>query len=169
MKNNEQDKDNDDEGNDFFESVGIKCISYSDMTDRYFTKYYLDKGTDKEQFVFIHSNGILLCGFGKNHMITKQKINTVSDLKKPGKITGRKKHGAHFIMENERIISINYGDNQLLNFAAKIRGKLLEVNQNIIENTKLINDYPEKYGFVCIVSMEPNHLEELRKNLETLN
>ena len=45
------------EENDFLDSVGIKATYYNDFVERYFTKYYFDKDKDTEQFLFIHSNG----------------------------------------------------------------------------------------------------------------
>ena len=47
-----------DDGADFtIESVGLKAANYYNIVDRYFTKYYIDKNTEKEQYVFIHTNG----------------------------------------------------------------------------------------------------------------
>jgi hypothetical protein len=41
----------------FLEGVGLKSFNYSNMIDRYFTKYYFDYGKETEQYIFIHSNG----------------------------------------------------------------------------------------------------------------
>ena len=159
------DKEEDD-GNDYIESVGLKATYYNDFVERYFTKYYLNRNTDNEQFVFIHSNGIIMCGIGKNNAITKKNISKVIDLKKPGKITGRRKHGAHFLSENEYVIQIVFDDNSTYNYCPHQKGKLLEINSTLVENPKLLNDFPEKYGFVCIIQLEPKHLEQLREKLE---
>jgi len=42
---------------DVLSSVGFKSIYFNNLVDRYFTRYYLDKGKENEQFVFIHTNG----------------------------------------------------------------------------------------------------------------
>jgi hypothetical protein len=39
------------------ESSGLKNINYNNIVDRYFTKYYTNKGTENEQYIFMHSNG----------------------------------------------------------------------------------------------------------------
>jgi hypothetical protein len=55
------------EENGEIEAGGLKTISYNNLVDRYFTKYYVNKGAENEQYVFIHSNGyffykeVLLC------------------------------------------------------------------------------------------------------------
>jgi hypothetical protein len=41
------------------EAEGLKTIHYNNLVDRYFTKYYINKGTENEQYVFIHSNGYI--------------------------------------------------------------------------------------------------------------
>ena len=164
MKDNKEKEDEDE--NDFLDSVGIKSTYYNDFVERYFSKYYLNKGKDNEQYIFIHSNGIILCGFGKNNFITKEKIVAVVDLKKPGKITGRRKHGAHFLTENEYVRQVSYQDGKTLNFCPKLKGKLLEINSNLVDNPTLINNSPESFGFVCIIQLEQKAVESLREKLE---
>ena len=39
------------------ESVGLKSFNYTNMIERYFTRYYFDYGKETEQYAFIHSNG----------------------------------------------------------------------------------------------------------------
>ena len=39
------------------ESGGFKTINYNNIIDRYFTRYYINEGTDNEQYIFLHTNG----------------------------------------------------------------------------------------------------------------
>ncbi len=39
------------------EASGLKTLNYNNIVDRYFTKHYINKGTENEQYVFIHTNG----------------------------------------------------------------------------------------------------------------
>lgn len=158
-----------DEENDFIDSIGIKATYYNDFVERYFTKYYLNKGTDTEQYIFIHSNGIIMCGIGMNHFATKNNIKSIVDLKKLGKITGRKKHGAHFLCEDEYVVQIFYDNDQKLSFSPKVKGKLLEINDNIITHPNLLSESPEKYGFICLIQIELKSVELLRDKLVQLN
>jgi hypothetical protein len=162
----DKEKEEDKEENDLVESIGIKATYYNDFVERYFTKYYFNKGKENEQYIFIHSNGIILSGIGKNNIITKVKINEIIDLKKPGKITGRRKHGAHFLSENEYVIKIIYDNEKSYNFCPMIKGKLLEVNQNIINDNNLLINSPESFGFICIILVEGKFLEQLKEKIE---
>ena len=166
-KNKNNDKNNDDkeeEEFDILESVGLKSTFYNDQIQRYFSKYYLDKDQPNEQYIFIHSNGIIMCGLGKNNEILKKNISEVIILKQLTKITGKNKHGAHQLSPNEYVIQIKADDN-VINFCPKIKGKLLEVNQNLVKNPKLLIDSPEKNGFICLIQQEPNEVELLKEKL----
>ena len=166
-KNKNNDKNNDDKDEeefDILESVGLKSTFYNDQIQRYFSKYYLDKDQPNEQYIFIHSNGIIMCGLGKNNDILKKNISEVIILKQLSKITGKNKHGAHQLSPNEYVIQIK-ADDDIINFCPKIKGKLLEVNQNLVKNPKLLIDSPEKNGFICLIQQEPNDVELLKEKL----
>ena len=47
-----------------------------------------------------------------------------------------------------------------------IKGKLLEVNQNIINDNNLLINSPESFGFICIILVEGKFLEQLKEKLE---
>ena len=162
--NDKDDKDKDDEEYDILESVGLKSIYYNDQVQRYFSKYYLNKGESNEQYIFIHSNGIIMCGIGANNEILKKNITEIIILKQLSKITGRNKHGAHFLNDNEYIIQIKTDENTY-NFCPKLRGKLIEINQNLANNPKLLIDSPEKNGFICLIQQDPKDVEELKEKL----
>ncbi len=164
---NNNDKNNDDkedEEYDILESIGLKSTFYNDQIQRYFSKYYLDKGQQNEQYIFIHSNGIILCGIGSNNDILKKNIKEIIILKQLSKITGKNKHGAHLLNNNEYVIQIKT-DDSTINFCPKIKGKLLEVNQNLAKNPQLLKESPEKNGFICLIQQEPNELENLKEKL----
>jgi len=174
-----------DEGDFSIESVGLKAANYNNIVDRYFTKYYLDKNTDKEQYVFIHTNGIVMCGLGKNNSLVKSnyKIKEIKDLNKLSKISGKRKHGAHVLMDNEYVLQFillpneNDKNNSMTdgeateikyNFSPKVKGKLLEINENIFKNYNFVKEFPEKYGFVCFLMLDHNNLQALREKLEKI-
>ena len=178
----------DDGGDCILESVGLKAANYSNIVDRYFTKYYFDKNTDKEQYAFIHTNGIVMCGLGKNNSIVTSnlKIKEIRDLNKLSKVSGKRKHGAHVVNDNEYVVqftmepasSDNNQDNTMsdevkqekkYNFSPKVRGKLIEINSKLFDNFNVIKDNPEKYGFVCFLMLDHNNLQNLKEKLEKFN
>ena len=163
-RNNDNKEEKDEEEYDILESVGLKSIYYNDQVQRYFSKYYINKGQPNEQYIFIHSNGIIMCGIGANNEILKKNIKEVIILKQISKITGRSKHGAHILNTNENIIQIKT-DQDTFNFSPQLKGKLLEINQNLTKNPKLLSESPEKNGFICLIQQEPNDVEELKEKL----
>ena len=162
-KNKEKNNDDkDEEEYDILESVGLKSTFYNDQIQRYFSKYYLNKGEPNEQYIFIHSNGIIMCGIGSNNEILKKDITEIIILKQPQKITGKNKHGAHQLSPNEYVIQIK-ADGNVINYCPKLKGKLLEVNQNLVKNPKLLKESPEKNGFICLIQQDPNDVELLKE------
>jgi hypothetical protein len=85
MDNFEEEIDND------IDSSGFRSLNYNNLVDRYFTKYYINQGSENEQYVFIHSNGIVMCGLGQNNKIIKTGVKEVRDLNKVLKISGKRK------------------------------------------------------------------------------
>lgn len=58
LKNDNKNIENENnEEEDLIESTGFKALKYSNLIDRYFTKFYINQGKDNEQYVFIHTNG----------------------------------------------------------------------------------------------------------------
>ena len=41
-------------------SIGMRALNYTNLVDRYFDKYYIDKGKPTEQYVFIHSRSCFI-------------------------------------------------------------------------------------------------------------
>lgn len=84
-------EDNNNDNIDEIISVGLKATNFDNIIERYFYKIYLNKGEDKEQFIFLHSNGIVLCGLGENHFLIKNKsILNIKDLGKLVEVKGKK-------------------------------------------------------------------------------
>jgi len=60
MKNNNRNKEiekDDINEEETIDTVGMKAIHFNNIVDRYFEKYYINKDTENEQYIFVHSNG----------------------------------------------------------------------------------------------------------------
>lgn len=169
--------------NEEVENLGIKAMYYNSIVDRYFTKYYIDQNTDKEQYIFIHTNGIIMCGLGSNNYLIKSgiKIREVKDFNKMTKVSGKRKHGAHILNEGENILEfLMEGTEDLIQnpnatldrqfcFSPKIKGKLIEINSKIFSNPEIIQKSPEKFGFLCFMMMnDARSVDNLKEKLEKL-
>lgn len=171
-------------------SVGLKSTNYTNLIDRYYYKIYYNTIKDQnntEQYIFIHSNCVALCGLSKNHFISEKArlglISEIVDLNKVIKVSGKKKRGARLLNENEYIIEIHYfsdekakekNDKSIFKFSPSIKqGKLMEVNNNITDlgfinsNTgkvkELLGDSSEKFGFICMILLDHIQVETLKK------
>ena len=49
-------------------------------------------------------------------------------------------------------------DENVYNFCPQLKGKLLEINQNLAKNPQLLVESPEKNGFICLIQQEPKRL-----------
>lgn len=165
-KNNVNANEDEDE---FIESIGLKALNYMSVIERYYTKIYFNKNENTEQYLFIHSNGIALCGIGKNHFLLNKEILRVKDLNKITQIKGKKKNGARVLNEVEYVAEIEYVDKNeentntvpsVFKFNPGLKGvKLMEVNTNLYTNSNLIHEYPEKFGYICIVFLDHKQVE----------
>ncbi len=61
MRDNKENKDNKEieeiNEDETIDTVGMKAINYNNIVDRYFEKFYINKNTENEQYIFIHTNG----------------------------------------------------------------------------------------------------------------
>jgi hypothetical protein len=169
--------DNFEDENDVdIDTTGFRSLNYNNLVDRYFIKYYLDEGTENEQYVFIHTNNVIMCGLGRNNKVIKTGIKEVRDMNKVLKISGKRKRkfylildGAHVLNDNEYIIELELNDGSVYNFAPKVRGKLIEINTNIYDKPELVNNSPEKYGYICFLLLDPKQIPKLRDRLINKN
>lgn len=160
-------EDNNNDNIDEIISVGLKATNFDNIIERYFYKIYLNKGEDKEQFIFLHSNGIVLCGLGENHFLIKYKsILNIKDLGKLVEVKGKRKHGAKILQENESIIEIKYFlDNKEMVYKfcpGVIKAKLMEVNQNVLNNISILYNSPEKFGYLCMLYLDLKQIDSLK-------
>ena len=130
-------------------SVGLKATNYSNLIDRFFKKLYINKDKYNEQFIFIHSNGIAICGLGKNNIIVeKNLLKEIKDLKKLEAVKGKKKTGARVLNENECILelllysnsssssdSITLENKNELNILEERLDNMKNIKQDVINNS----------------------------------
>lgn len=153
-------------------SVGLKATSYSNLIDRFFTKLYINKGSESEQYIFIHSNGIVVCGLGANNsLITGKKIKHIVDLGKLVEVKGKRKHGAKILQETEYIVEVKYtndaNEEATFKFSPKVnKAKLMEINKNAILKPELVLESPEKFGFLCILFLDVPGIEAVKQKYQ---
>lgn len=147
------------------------------VTDRYFTPYYKInvQSPGDDICIRIHSNRICMLSLAPSHVIMQgdkdiTKVNfKVSDKldRSQNKVSGKGKHGAQPLQTNSNICSISCSDGQTYMIKCCMIGKLVEVNELLLENPRLIKNLPHKGGYLAIILPNLKFLENLKQSLLT--
>ncbi|XP_063778992.1 protein Abitram isoform X2 [Pseudophryne corroboree] len=132
------------------------------VVGRYFTRWYKAdvKGKPREDFCILqHSNRICVITLAECHPVLKngkaissinyQISNNCSRLQ--NKVSGKSKRGAQFLTELSPLCRIICCDGEEYTIYSCIRGRLLEVNENILQNPQLLKDKPCTEGYIAVV------------------
>ncbi|XP_066998845.1 protein Abitram [Anabrus simplex] len=159
------------------DSIGNGDI-YQSVTERYYTpRYVLDAGNKKgeDHCILFHSNRICLITLAESHPIIKEKksivkidfhVSTNVDRLK-NKVTGKGKHGAQFLQASSPLCFIECTDNTKYTVYSCIKGKLVEMNDALIENPKLLIDKPSAEGYIAIVLPNITNSEQQKEEMLT--
>lgn len=147
------------------------------VTDRYFTPYYKMnvQSPGDDICIQIHSNRICMLSLAPSHVILQgdkdiEKVNfKVSDKldRSLNKVSGKSKHGAQPLQTNSNICSISCSDGQIYMIKCCMIGKLVEVNEMLMENPSLLKNPPHKSGYLAIILPKLIYLENLKQSLLT--
>ncbi|NWR71593.1 F206A protein, partial [Centropus unirufus] len=67
------------------------------------------------------------------------------------KVSGKSKRGAQFLTELAPLCRISSSDGEEYTIYSCIRGRLIEVNENIISNPALLQEKPSTEGYIAVV------------------
>ncbi|XP_012530322.1 protein Abitram isoform X2 [Monomorium pharaonis] len=148
------------------------------VTDRYFTPYYkvnVQSQTGNDMCIWIHSNRICMLSLAPSHIILQanKSINKVdfkiSDKldRSLNKVSGKGKHGAQPLQTNSNICTISCTDGQAYVIKCCMIGKLVEVNEALLEDPQLLKELPHKGGYLAIILPNIKLLESLKQSLLT--
>ncbi|XP_078045184.1 protein Abitram [Augochlora pura] len=147
------------------------------VTDRYFTAYYkLNVQSPADDIcILLHSNRICMLTLAPSHTVLQsnkeitninfkvsQKLDRVMN-----KVTGKGKHGAQPLQANSNICIISSSSGETYTIKCCIIGKLVEVNEALLDNPKLLLEPPHKGGYLAIVLPNINQLDQMKLSLLT--
>ncbi|CAL7945278.1 unnamed protein product [Xylocopa violacea] len=150
--------------------------SFPTITERYFTAYYkLDVQSPADDIcVLMHSNRICMLTLAPSHTVFQNKDITKVDFKVSdkldrilNKVSGKSKHGAQPLQTNSNICIITCSDGKTHTIKCCIIGKLVEVNEALLQNPKLLLEPPHKGGYLAIVLPNIKLLDKMKKSLLT--
>ncbi|XP_063306640.1 protein Abitram [Pelobates fuscus] len=135
---------------------------FPSVVDRYFTRWYKPdvKGKLSEDHCILqHSNRICVITLAECHPLlqtgkTIQNINyqiSPNCSRLQNKVSGKSKRGAQFLTEFAPLCRILCSDGEEYTIYSCIRGRLLEVNERILENPELLQEKPSTEGYIAVV------------------
>ncbi|XP_076227754.1 protein Abitram [Nomia melanderi] len=147
------------------------------ITERYFTAYYkLNVQSPNDDIcILMHSNRICMLTLAPSHTvlqgnkeITKVNFKVSEKLDRVlNKVSGKSKHGAQPLQANSNICIISSSNGKTYTIKCCIIGKLVEVNETLLQNPKLLLEPPHKGGYLAIILPNINLLDKMKKSLLT--
>ncbi|MED6250461.1 hypothetical protein AMECASPLE_008990 [Ameca splendens] len=148
------------------------------VIDRYFTRWYRAdmKGKPCEDHcVLQHSNRLCVVTLAETHPIL-QEGRTVKSInyqisngcsRLNNKVSGKSKRGAQFLTDFAPLCRITCSDETEYTIYSCIRGRLLEVNENILETPNLLLEKPSTEGYIAIILPKFEESKSITENLLT--
>lgn len=147
--------------------------NYPSVVDRFFTRYYYKKlgssdNTDEYYLVLFHSNRVCLICLPPEHPAFKIGIEKISynignTDRSQNHVRGKGKKGGMILQDDSTLALITCKDNTIYKVPSCIRGKLIEVNERIVENPEILSK--EGDGYLAIVLPKPEHCDQIKENL----
>lgn len=132
------------------------------LVDRYFTRWYKAdvKGRPREDHcVLQHSNRICVITLAESHPVL-QNGKTIQNIsyqistncsRLQNKVSGKFKRGAQFLTELAPLCKISCSDGEEYTVSSCVRGRLMEVNENILHQPSILQEKPSTEGYIAVV------------------
>lgn len=140
------------------------------LVDRYFTRFYYRKSnTDNEDHqILIHSNRICLIGLAPSHIAFEKGIKSVDFNignidRRENHCSGKGKKGAMNLQPTSALAIITCKDDTQYKIISCITGKLIEVNERLIDNPELLAQEGNGYVAICLPKIE--NADVIKQNL----
>ncbi|XP_019946078.2 protein Abitram [Paralichthys olivaceus] len=146
------------------------------VIERYYTRWYRAdmKGKPCEDHCILqHSNRICVVTLAETHPIlqngrTIKSINyQISDgcSRLKNKVSGKSKRGGQFLTDFAPLCRITCSDETEYTIYSCIRGRLLEVNESILETPKLLLEKPSTEGYIAVILPKFEESKSITENL----
>ncbi|XP_001625801.2 protein Abitram isoform X2 [Nematostella vectensis] len=132
------------------------------VVDRYFSRGYMTDVNGRcgeDQCVLLHSNKICVVTVSPEHPLVKEKCAITSiNFQISSKInrldnhvSGKSKKGAQWMMPDDALCEVTCSNGTTYTLNSCIKGKLVEINQELLKTPELIKLKPETDGFIAVV------------------
>ncbi|KAM4630881.1 protein Abitram [Polymixia lowei] len=148
------------------------------VIDRYYTRWYRAdiKGKSCEDHCILqHSNRICVITLAETHPILQngRTIKTINYQISNGcsrlnnKVSGKSKRGGQFLTDFAPLCRITCTDETEYTIYSCIRGRLLEVNEAILERPTLLLEKPSTEGYIAVILPKFEESKSITENLLT--
>ncbi|KAM9494565.1 protein Abitram [Clarias gariepinus] len=148
------------------------------VIDRYYTRWYKTdmKGRSCEDHCILqHSNRICIITLAESHPVLQQgrKIKSIDYRISDGcsrlnnKVSGKSKRGGQFVTEFAPLCRITCTDDTEYTVFGCIRGRLLEVNEDILKHPDLLLEKPSTDGYIAVILPKLEESKTVTKDLLT--
>ncbi|EPS64553.1 hypothetical protein M569_10228 [Genlisea aurea] len=138
-----------------FRTCGFVIYLISFIVSKTAVSDFMKPGHD--QYVHRHANGLCVVGLAPTHVAFKDKnvvtsvdFNVGKSDRSGIKVTGKRKRNAQHFEANTALCKVYSGDSSFI-VRCCIKGSLLEVNRALIAHPELLNEKPEREGFIAIL------------------
>ncbi|XP_061752976.1 protein Abitram isoform X1 [Nerophis ophidion] len=151
-------------------------VTAPSVIDRYYTRWYKAdmKGNPCEDHCILqHSNRICVLTLAETHPLL-QKGRTIKKIdyqisngcsRLNNKVSGKSKRGGQFLTEFAPLCRITCTDETQFTIYSCIRGRLLEVNENILERPALLQEKPSTEGYIAVILPKFEESKNVTENL----
>lgn len=146
------------------------------VIDRYYTRWYRAdmKGKPCEDHCILqHSNRICVITLAETHPVL-QNGRTIKNInyqisngcsRLNNKVSGKSKRGGQFLTDFAPLCRITCTDETEYTIYSCIRGRLLEVNENILETPALLLGKPSTEGYIAVILPKFEESKSITENL----
>jgi len=148
--------------------------TYKTVEDRYYTRFFYQQEDGEDQVVLVHSNRICLVSIAPNHPVIKDKkviknlnfqVSQNCDRLK-NKVSGKGKKGGQGLDEKSILCFIECESGETYTIRSCVKGRLVTINQKVVENPQLILDKsPGEAHLAIILTKIPDGIAELKSRL----
>ncbi|TNN85817.1 Protein Simiate [Liparis tanakae] len=146
------------------------------VIDRYYTRWFRADMKEKpceDHCVLQHSNRLCVVTLAETHPILQngREIKSIDYKISNGcsrlnnKVSGKSKKGGQFLTEFAPLCKITCTDETEYTIYSCIRGRLLEVNESILEKPTLLLEKPSTEGYIAIILPKFEECKTITKDL----
>lgn len=149
---------------------------FESLERRYYTRYYYYSDIGHHQVILLHSNRVCLVCLAHEHPVVKDKkpiLNLDFDVSKninrlDNKVSGKGKKGGQAVDERATLCNIKCAGQESFQVKSCVRGKLIGINQDVVDRPDLISEKPLENGHIAIILPKlPEGLKDLKERLLT--